>query len=265
MKHAIRNGVLIDEKDAQVPLYLREVQQSFSVYEALRLVKGKIVRFEDHYKRLVNSADEIGLLINVEGNELKSWLETLIREDNILEATIRITAYGGECNSVFILWSKLLTYPDSYYTDGISAITYKGERFLPNCKTGNLLLNYLALEKAHKEDAFEALLVDRYDRVLEGTRSNFYAIKDNVLFTAPDELVLSGVTRILVLQAATELGLTIVFQPIGFKELKKMDELFISSTSMAALPISNLDGKKTGKGHEITLALKDRVRELELL
>ncbi len=265
VKHAIKNGQIILEQDAVVPITAREVQQNFSVYEALRIVNNKVVHLDEHYKRLITSAGVLGLKMTLTYDELSSSLDLLLKEDNLVDATVRILVYGGKLNTVFITWEPLLTYPDSYYTEGIKVITYEGERFLPTCKTSNLLLNYLAREKASEEGAFEALLVDRFSRVLEGTRSNFYAIKDNVLFTAPDELVLSGVTRISVLKAAEELGLTIVFEAVDVASIYEYDEVFISSTSMAALPISTIDGLPVKKEHPITLKIKDRVRELEVL
>jgi len=265
MKHAIKNGVVIDEVEAVVPITCREVQQNFSVYEALRMVGNKVVHLDDHYNRLSSSSAQIGLELSVSYEELEEWINKLVKEDNLVDATLRILVYGGALNTLFVTWTPLLTYDNSYYEKGVSVITYEGERFLPTCKTSNLLLSYLALEEAHSENAFEALLVDRFSRVLEGTRSNFYAIKDNVLFTAPDELVLSGVTRISVLKAAEELGLTIVFEAISVDTIFDYDEVFISSTSMAAMPIALIDGEEVAKGHEITLKIKDKVREWEVL
>lgn len=262
-KHAIKNGALILEEEALVPITSREVQQNFSVYEALRIIDNKVVHLRDHYKRLQGSASTIGLKLNMSYEELENSLKLLLEADNLTDATVRIVVYGGKLDTVFITWENLLTYPDSYYTEGIKVITYEGERFLPTCKTSNLLLNYLAREKASESGAFEALLIDRFNRVLEGTRSNFYAIKDNVLFTAPDELVLSGVTRISVLQAAEELGLTIVYEAVEASTLYDYDEVFISSTSMAAMPICEIDGKQVRKEHPITLKIKEMVRELE--
>jgi Branched-chain amino acid aminotransferase/4-amino-4-deoxychorismate lyase len=265
MKHAIKNGMLINEEDATVNVTCREVQQNFSIYEALRMVGNKVVHLDDHYARLAHSASQIGLKLNVSVENLNLWIKNLVEKDNLEDATIRILVYGGAVNTVFITWTPLLTYPAGYYEEGVAVTTYEGERFLPTCKTSNLLLSYLALEDAHNKCAFEALLVDRFSRVLEGTRSNFYAIKDNVLYTAPDELVLSGVTRISVLKAAEELGLTTVFYPVTRDSLLDYDEIFISSTSMAAMPISFVDGKKLSGGHEITLKIKDKVREWEVL
>ena len=113
---------------------------------------------------------------------------------------------------------------------------------MAEAKTSNLLRPYLARGAARWQGAFEALLVDRHGFVLEGTRSNFYGIRGNAVYTAPDDKVLNGITRISVLKAASELGFRIIYEPPRFDELLSYESVFISATSMAAMPLSHIDG-----------------------
>lgn len=241
-RHAVGNGRIIWEDEATVPVTMREVQSNFSVYEALRVLDKHVVHLSDHTKRLENSASFISLpLPEVNWEE---EINKLIDVDDITDATMRILVVGTKEPLWFITWSTLLTYPDSYYKEGVAVTTYNGERFLPQCKTGNLLLNFLSREDASRKNAFEALLVNREGRILEGSRSNFYIIKDNVLKTAPDELVLDGVTRISVIRAARKLGYEVDYTAPKVEEIWSSDSVFISSTSMGAMPVSSVDGKK---------------------
>lgn len=261
IKHAIKNGKVIKECDALVPITSREVQCNFSVYESLRVIKGHVVHLKDHIARLKQSADQIGLVFDMP--DFQAWIDELSETDKLEDATMRILVLGGEKSEIFITWQPLLTYPESYYTEGVAAVTYEGERFLPTCKTSNLLLSYLALNDAHAHNAFEALLVDRRGKVLEGTRSNFYALFEGRLCTAPDEEVLSGVTRKCVLKAARELGLEVVLEAPGIGELAYADALFISATSMAAMPIKTLNGLKQKCDIDAVLKIRDYVRAHE--
>ena len=240
-RHALKNGEIIWEEEAVVPVTLREVQSNFSVYEALRVISSHVVHLDDHTNRLEKSAETI--LLPLPKVEWEKEIEKLIAADGISDATMRILVVGTKDPLWFITWSPLLTYPDSYYKNGVAVTTYEGERFLPQCKTGNLLLNYLSREDASRKGAFEALLVDRNGRILEGGRSNFYCIKGDVIKTAPDELVLDGVTRISVLRAAKKLGYRIDFTSPIAQDIWNSDASFISSTSMGAMPIKSVDGK----------------------
>ncbi len=242
MRSAVRNGVLITEDQAVLPVTYREVQYSFSVYEALRITEGHVVHLPDHLMRLRESCLAIHLVHPFSDEMIQASLEALIKADSISDATARILVVGGPEPVFFITYTDLLTYPESYYSEGVPVSLYYGERFLPQAKTSNLLMQYLALEEAKGRGCFEALLVNRKGQVLEGTRSNFYGMAGKRIYTAPDELVLSGITRISVIKAAAELGFEIVYIPPTDTNLHMFDSLFISSTSMGAMPVSSVGG-----------------------
>ena len=241
-RSAIRNGKIVRECEAVLPVAYREVQYSFSVYEALRIIKGHVVHLDDHLRRLAMSCSAIHLIHPFDDQVISSSIEALIKADGIQNATMRILIVGGDKPLFFITYTDLLSYPDSYYSEGIGCTLYHGESFLPEAKTSNLLMQYIALEEAKSKGAFEALLVNRSGLVLEGTRSNFYGLSNDRLYTAPDNLVLSGITRISVLKAAKAIGLEIVYNPPAETSLHEFDSLFISSTSMGAMPVRRING-----------------------
>lgn len=242
-KHAILNGQLIDASDAVLPVQDRELQYGFGVYESLRVIGGKVVYPIDHIERLFYSADGIGLRHGFDAEQVHRWLHLLIETDEIGDATVRILLMGGIEARLFITASAMLTYPESFYTEGIKAIGYEGERLLPRYKTCSLLMNFLALRKASGMGAFEALLIDRHGLILEGTRSNVFACKGKIVYTAPSDAVLEGVTRDKIIKAIAELGYQLVYEAPSAKELisGRFDELFISSTSMGAMPVASFE------------------------
>ena len=242
MRSAIRNGEIIREEEAVLPVTYREVQYSFSVYEALRITGGHIVHLDDHLRRLEESCRSIKLEHPFTDEMIGSSINALIRADGIVDATARILVVGGPAPLFFVTYSSLLSYPDSYYDEGVPVSLYYGERFLPRAKTSNLLMQYIALEEAKSRGSFEALLVNRKGQVLEGTRSNFYGIYGSTIYTASDDLVLSGITRISVIRAAEELGFEIVYMPPTVTNLHMFDSVFISSTSMGAMPVASIAG-----------------------
>ena len=265
-EHAVRNGEIIREEDACLKVTSREVQFGFSTYEALRVVKAHPVHLEDHLLRLENSCEGIHLVHGFTETQLKKWVYDLIEVDALQEASVRILIVGGDQPLCFITASPLLSYPDTFYTHGVGAITYIGERLMPSCKTGNLLLNYMALEASRAMGGFEALLVNREKEVLEGTRSNFFAFRDGRLYTAPNEKVLLGVTRDRILKAAGRLEYEIVYVAPLVQDLEAgcYDELFISSTSMGAMPLKRLDGRAYPGPYQRTASICALIRAWEL-
>lgn len=264
MNKGIINGKVVDESECTVSVLDRAFQYSYSVYEALKRKNNKFVHLDEHLKRLNLSAEAIGIENPFSDEELSAWLELLARTEDLENATFRILLFGSDDVKVFINHSPIKVYPDVYYSDGVDVVTYHAERYLPNVKTSNMLPSLLALMSAEKRSAFEALMVDRNNLVLEGTRSNFYGIKDNVIRTAPDDMVLLGVTRLGLIKAAEKYGIKIEEKALSLDELYSMDSLFLTSTSMKAIPIRSVDGKKVSKrAHETVLALSEFIGEWE--
>lgn len=186
--------------------------------------------------------------------------------DSIEEATITITLVGGVESSYFITAANRLKYPHSFYESGINVITYYAERFLPRYKTNNLLVNYMGLKEASSKGAFEALLVNKENLVLEGTRSNLFAFKDKEVFTSDEKKVLAGVTRDKVIKSIEQLGYTLKLEAPSLEKIKGnyYDGLFISSTSMGAMPIGKVDEKRCNKEIEFVKDIALLVKQLEL-
>ena len=216
--------------------------------------------------RLFYSAEGLGLRHHYTIDQVTGYLDLLLERDAIEEATIRILLMGGIEPRLFITASSLLSYPESFYREGIKAISYHGERFLPRYKTSSLLMNYLALREAGSAGAFEALLIDRNALALEGTRSNVFATEGTKVFTAPSELVLEGVTRDKIIKAVQELGYELVFEAPRLDDLQggRFDELFISSTSMGAMPVSMLDTRAYESPFPICGAIHALIRRWEI-
>lgn len=244
-EHAIINGEIIEKEKAVIPIYHKGYFFDFAVYSSIKVLNGKTFFPRYHVERLFHSAKIIGLSHNFKVEEVLSWIEKLREKDQLTNSLLRIVLVGdpdGKEKPLLYIFSVsgLTFYPDKWYRQGVKVITYCGERFLPQAKTTNLLLNFLALETAKKQNALEALLLDREGNIREGTRSNFFAIKGNYIFTPPKEKVLEGITQ-KILFMATKGIFSIVYQDISLKTIKEYEECFISSTSMNIMPIRQID------------------------
>ena len=89
-------------------------------------------------------------------------------------------------------------------------------------------------------------------------------VKDGKVYTAGDDLVLDGITRMSVIRALKEVGVDIVFTPIKDKDIYSCDALFISATSMGAMSLSSVNGKSVKTDFEFVKRICKKVREWEL-
>lgn len=96
-------------------------------------------------------------------------------------------------------------------------------------------------------DAYEYLLLDRTQHILEATSANFYLVRRNTLVTA-DSGILEGITRQIVLELATQCGLEVDLRRPSLEELAAADEAFISSSTREIVPVTAVDTTRIGSG-----------------
>lgn len=245
MAKVILNGKIIDANEAKISLIDKGYFFDFAVYSSIKVIQGKIFFPEYHIARLFESAKLIDLEHSFKNNEVIKWLEKLVEVEKINDALLRIILIGdpdknNELKLFIFSIGGLTFYPDKFYKQGVKVITYHGERQVPKSKTKDLLMSFLALREAKKQDALEALFVDKEGNIREGTRSNFFAIKNQTIITPPPNKVLEGITKKIVLQVVKN-NFKIKHEDIPLKFIENYDEFFISSTSMNVMPIGQID------------------------
>ena len=133
-----------------------------------------------------------------------------------------------------------------------------------NLKTICLLPNLLAKQKAVESGGDEGLFVREDGNVTEGTSSNAFMVKAGRLITHPaGPRILDGVTRVAVLEVATEQGVPVEQRPFPVAEARKADEFFMTGTLTEVMPAVRIDGEPVGDGRQgpVTLRLRAAFRE----
>lgn len=257
----IKNGELIEKEKACVSVYNKALFFDFAVYSNIKVVRGKMFLPELEIEKLFESAEIIGLEHNFNKKQLIEWMEKLIKKNNLQDALVRILLIGPEKDSEPILFMfpvGLTFYPDKFYKEGVKLITYQGERHFPTSKTKDLLMSYIAYREAQKQDAIDALLVDKDGNICEGTRSSFFVIKNKTLIAPPKEKVLEGVTRKIILQIAPQI-LKVKETNIPLAEIANYDEYILTGTTLNVMPVREIDGIKLCEG------AGEKTRELQKL
>jgi branched-chain amino acid aminotransferase len=181
------------------------------------------------------------------------------------EWAIRIMATGGQsdnnflptpgCNTLAVLVEPIIVdapHPES----GVRIITTRSEREQPTVKSTNYITAIMAMQEAVKSGAVEALHVDAHGMVSEGTRTNIFFVltrddnKNKVIVTAPDDILLQGVTRkVLIELIEQDEHLTLSVRPISLDEVMTgAIEAFLTSSTKEILPVIAIDGQPIGNG-----------------
>lgn len=236
--HFILNGRIMQVSDADM---LPSVP-SQTIYEVIRVMSGVPLFLEKHMERLEASARLIGCSIVPVAERIGNSIQELIKANNNPEKNIKILVYNLDKSSPdYMLYFIHSSYPTAEeYAKGVHAILLREERTNPNAKIVNLRFKERVAAALSESKAYEALLVNCYNEITEGSRSNVFFVRNDTVYTAPKGKVLIGITRVSVFELCNKLGIEIIEKPVSTDMLKEVDGIFITGTSPKILPISTV-------------------------
>lgn len=219
------------------------ITQNTSVYEVIRVMDGVPLFLEEHIDRLINSCQLLGYDFHIDEEELISDVYMLISLNDCDNKNFKIVISNIESNKPNqILFFIESTYPSlENYHNGVHTILYKGERDNPNAKVIRTSFRETIKESLVEQKAYEALLVNKSEEITEGSRSNIFFVKDNILYTSPAKDVLKGVTRTRIIDLCEELNITLVEKNIPVDFLHEVEGIFMTGTSPKVLPITSVN------------------------
>ncbi len=232
------------------------VTRGFGVFDFLRTYNRRPFYLDDHLDRFFNSAKLLGLKIPKTKKQIKEIIFEGIKKNPGGELNIRMILTGGETvdgitptgkHLLLLTFTPVVEYPKKFYQKGVKVITIRGSRFLPQAKYLNYTQAVLAMMKAKKEGAQEALYVDEKGRITEASRANFFAVIKGKLIT-PKKEILFGATRKVVLELSRRLKIPVKEKELRIGEIKDFNEAFITASTKGIMPVVQIDGWKIGKG-----------------
>ncbi len=247
------------------------------VYESIRTYNKKLFRYEDHLERLKRSLRETRIDFT-ELDPLENIIyELMIKNEIDEEALVYIQITRGSAfprthsfpkekisPTIFIFVQELNDNKEEQ-TNGVKVILHEDVRWLRcDIKSTSLLPVVLASQKATEENAAEAILL-RDGMITEGTHTNFFAVKNETLYTAPNSrLILEGITRKVVLELCERFKIDYREEFIEKDDLKSFDEFFITSTTKEITPVTSIDYWTINEGNpgKITKSLQSLFKKI---
>jgi branched-chain amino acid aminotransferase len=252
------NGVIATPEDARISVLDHGLLFGDSVYETLRTYGGKPFLFSRHFARLEHSAEAIHLKL--------PWSNSKTREE------VQRTLIAGECRvrviftrgvgeleadietctapTALIIVVPLVMPPERIYEQGVDVVISSVRRGrLADIKSGNLIHQVLARREAKAKHAYEAIMLTADEKLSDGITSNIYMVRNGKLLTPGLEAeIVQGITRGVVLDLAREMGLQVVEGLFEVDEVRRAQEMFLTSSTREVVPIAHVDGKPIGDG-----------------
>ena len=234
---------LSDDKILKTSFFdIQELEKGQSIYEVIKIIEGKTLFIQKHIVRLHNSASLINKKIWLTDKIIIEKVNKIIKINKVKTGRLKFVFRFYKNQDKFISFFLNKIEPSKKaYIEGIKIITTKTERSTPNIKIINYSLRSYIKTLIKEKDAFEALLINKLGNITECSKSNFFLIKKNIVYTPPAKNILPGITREYIFRICSGLGIKIVEKTIKQSELKKFDSAFISGTSIGVLPVSMID------------------------
>ena len=258
------DGKYLPEGLAKVSVFDHGLLYGDGVFEGIRAYNGRVFRLKEHLDRLYDSAKTLDITPPITKDEMAEAICETLRRNKLKDAYIRpiITRGVGDlgldprkCRRasaivIAVTWGAM--YGD-LYEKGLKAVTVSVRRnpaecLPPNVKSLNYLNNILAKIEANYKGGDEAIFFDTNGYVSEGSGDNLYVVKNGEILTPHTLNNLRGVTRMVVLEIAASLGITVKEQNLGYFDLYTADELICTGTAAEVAPITWVDGRVIGSG-----------------
>lgn len=266
------NGKLIPQRDATVPILSHGLSRGSAIFDVLGAHVGPegtmAFRMDDHLKRLMKSAELLGMELAYSTDEIIEAVKATVKANRIGRGIIKILAFWGEEALInLVLDSKLdvavFAVPESKELvldkkHSISACLAKWRKLHPQTvpvgakACANYLNGYLARKDAVSRGFDIGILLGTDGFLAEGSTESVFIVKDGVLMTPPLGRVLSSITRLSILQAVPEIGLTVAERPITADELLAADEIFTVHTGTKIEPVARFEDRELAAPGPVT-------------
>ena len=217
-------------------------ESGLSIYEVVRIFKGKPIFLKDNIVRLANSLKKSNIAIDVESLNIPLKLERFISLAKLQEGNLKYVLHFTTCQADEYIFQIPHAYPtEKDYREGVSVATYAAMRENPEVKYINTELRTQTNRLIREKGVYEVLLVDEEGYITEGSRSNVFFIAGDALYTSPGEYVLPGTSRKRVFDICNKHGIRIIERRIESETISCYEAAFLTGTSPLILPIRQVD------------------------
>jgi len=232
------------------------------VYTAMRTFNHiKFLHLGDHLSRLEKSMAMLGWDYQLDLLMIRHVLHKVCSGYEHEDSRVRIDVLSRDesrlidGHRVLISLTRFEAIPEHVYKAGvrvgIEGELYRNQPKVKKAEFAVLRRRYLERDPTR----FECLITDAKGAILEGTSSNFFGVRDGVLWTA-GRGVLEGIARMIILRLAGDAEIPIRLAAVEVDDLPEFSETALSSASRGLVPIVQIGDQLIGDGMPCPIARK---------
>lgn len=240
------------------------IQRGAALFESIdcnETVSGRpaIFRLRDHIRRFEHSAEIVGMPLPYTAPEMEQAVIDTVARSGLANCTIRPLALWtdptfdlspGDSPVSLVIGIEPAHTPSGSYRLKVSGWRKADALCMPvGAKvSGNYIAPLIAKHEAIAEGFDDVILLDRDGSVAESTTANIFIVEAGRLVTAPDDIVLPGVTRDSIMEIAGAIGIGFLRERFGPGRLLAADEVIRCSSGKEVRPVVAVNGQTIGNG-----------------
>ncbi len=257
-----------------IPVDDRGLQYGDGIFETIAIRDARPRFWTAHIDRLFSGAERLGLQLpvaNILQRDLERALALTTVNTGFCTAKLVVTAgvgprgYGRDsgqpCRTLVGVFEGD-GLPRENYVEGVDTVLCETpiseQPMLAGLKTLNRLDQVLACREWQGGDAFDGLMCDAQERLVCGTRTNLFLIRDNQITTpALDRCGVGGIMRRQILEGLAGNQIDCSVTDIPAAALDDADEVFVCNSQIGVVPVTRC-GSRTwpvGEGTQSVMAM----------
>ena len=257
------DGELVPWAEATVHVLSQSIQRGSLVFDVMPVYETDagiaILGLREHAERFLNSARLNQMELGIDLDDLIEGISAAVHANPGCEV-VKLSAYHRDVAldvlpldaraSVAIAALSLAdVYPDSRFVRPSTArLQVARIRKMPASVLSpqvKIAAGYTAAAVAKRQartDGFhDVLLLDESGDLAESSTQSFFVVCENVLLTAPLNVVLAGITRRVVIDLAQDEGFDVKVEALPRRLIEAADEAFLTGTTTNIWPIERID------------------------
>lgn len=261
------NGKIVPEREVVVPFRDRGFKYGDAAFDMTRTFHGRPFKLKEHIDRFYRSLRYLQIDPGLAPGEMVAISEEVLERNRhfltpdtdfwlgqrVSRGLAAVGDEGWEQTGPTVIVECIplpLQARARLFRDGIDIVVPPTRRvppdsLSPRAKTHNYLNLIVAdLEaKAQDEEAWSVLL-DTNGHLAEGIGSNIFLVRDGMVMTPQEHLVLPGVSRQTVIELCGQLGIRCREADLDLYDAATADEIFMTSTSLCICPVRSIGRRK---------------------
>lgn len=271
------NKTMVEATKARVAPVSSAMLYGRGVFTTLAVYNSQPFFWTKHWQRLATHANKLDIdYTGCTEKNVGEALHKLIAVNQVQEGRARVILLartgrdiwkaktpGTKKTDLLIMTGEAQKVPATGLSLAVSP--YRVNTFSPlaGIKSLNYLDHVLSWEEAQSRDFDEAVVLNERGEIVSATTSNLFWAKNGTVHTPTLSTgALAGITRECVIEIANKHFIPLVEGIYEMQDLTEADEIFLTSSSLGAAPVTTFDFRRYSVDGPLTVMIAQAFRKL---